>query len=248
VGPDRSEEVGPAEPASLGRRVVVECLGTALLLAAVVGSGIMGERLAGGNVAVALMANSLATGAVLVALIVALGPISGAHLNPLVTIATTVRTAFPMREAWGYIAAQIAGAFTGVALAHGMFGEQAFSASQHVRAGASQALSEFVATFGLVGIVWTTSRSATLLAPLAIAGYITGAYWFTASTCFANPAVTLARAGTDTFAGIRPVDVPLFLVAQLAGTGVAVGVFRWITAQKRRQPVPNVDSVEESPT
>lgn len=213
---------------SYSRRLATEAIGTALLLAAVVGSGIMGERLAGGNGAIALLANSLATGAVLVALIVAFGPISGAHFNPVVTLAQGCRSALPFREIPGYIVAQVGGAFLGVVIAHAMFGEPILTASLRARSGLSMVFSEVVATLGLVSVVWSTSRSGSTFGSVAVAGYVTGAYWFTSSTCFANPAVTLARAATDTFAGIRPADVPIFIVAQLVGGAVAVGYCRWV--------------------
>jgi glycerol uptake facilitator-like aquaporin len=217
-------------PASLRQRVVAEGVGTALLLATVVGSGIMGERLAGGNVAVALLANTVATGAALVALILTFGPISGAQFNPAVTLAVAWERGLPWTEVPGYVAAQIAGALVGVATANVMFDLAAFSVSQHARTGASQWLSEFVATFGLLAVIWGCSRlrTATVVA-FAVGAYITAAYWFTASTSFANPAVTLARALTDTFAGIRPSDVPAFVVAQLLGATAATGLFRWLS-------------------
>jgi glycerol uptake facilitator-like aquaporin len=219
---------GASDPRSLSRRVVAEGVGTALLLATVVGSGIMGERLAGGNVAVALLANTLATGAALVALILTFGPISGAHFNPAVTLADASQGGLPWREVPPYLAAQVLGAFGGVAAAHVMFGEPLFFASRHARAGAAQAFSECVATFGLLAVIWGCARSRSAVVPFAVAAYITAAYWFTASTSFANPAVTLARSASDTFAGIRPVDVPLFIVAQLAGAGAATVLFRWL--------------------
>jgi glycerol uptake facilitator-like aquaporin len=216
-------------PASLGRRVVAEGAGTGLLLATVVGSGIMGERLAGGNVAIALLANTLATGAMLVALILTVGPISGAHLNPAVTLAVAVEGGLPWREVPGYVSAQAAGAVLGVAAGNVMFDLPAFSLSQHARHGPSQLLSEFVATFGLLAVIWGCSRlRSSVVVAFAVGAYITAAYWFTASTSFANPAVTMARALTDTFAGIRPVDVPGFVVAQLAGAAAATGLFRWL--------------------
>jgi glycerol uptake facilitator-like aquaporin len=193
-----------------------------------VGSGIMGERLAGGNVAVALLANTLATGAALVALILTFGPISGAHFNPAVTLADASQGGLPWREVPSYLVAQVAGAFGGVAIAHGMFKEAIFSISQHERSGASQVFSEFVATFGLLAVIWGCSRRRAGAVPFAVAAYITAAYWFTASTSFANPAVTLARAASDTFAGIRPGDAPAFIVAQLVGAGVATVTFRWL--------------------
>jgi len=210
------------------RRAVAEALGTAFLLAGVVGSGIMGERLAGGNVAIALLANTIATGAMLVALILTFGSISGAHFNPAVTLANASQGGLPWREVPVYIAAQISGAFAGVAAAHLMFGEPLFFASRHVRAGNAQLFSEFVATFGLLSIIWGCARLRSFAVPFAVGAYITGAYWFTSSTSFANPAVTLARAASDTFAGIRPVDAPGFIVAQLAGAFAATLLFRWL--------------------
>jgi glycerol uptake facilitator-like aquaporin len=210
------------------RRLVAEAVGTALLLATVVGSGIMGERLAGGNVAVALLANTLATGAGLVALILTFGPVSGAHFNPVVTIADASQGGLPWREVPGYIVAQILGAFAGVAAAHLMFGEPLFFASQHARTGAAQWWSEFIATFGLLSVIWGCVRQRSSAVPFAVGAYITAAYWFTASTSFANPAVTLARAASDTFAGIRPVDAPGFIVAQLFGGATATFLFRWL--------------------
>jgi glycerol uptake facilitator-like aquaporin len=212
------------------RRITAEAVGTALLLAAIVGSGIMGERLAGGNTAIALLANTFATGAMLVALILTFGPISGAHFNPAVTLAVASRAEMPWREVPGYILAQIVGAFAGVAMAHVMFGVPLFSASRHVRAGGPQVFSEFIATFGLLSIIWGSTR---LQTPFAVGAYITGAYWFTASTSFANPAVTLARSASDTFAGIRPADVPGFLVAQLAGAAAATLLFRWLAPREK---------------
>lgn len=241
----------PADPpANLARRLVAEGVGTALLLATVVGSGIMGERLAGGNIAIALLANTLATGAALVTLILTFGPISGAHFNPAVTIADASQRGMPWREVPGYVLAQIAGAFAGVATAHAMFGEPVFAASTHARAGASQAFSEFVATFGLLAVIWGCSRKRSNAVPFAVGAYITAAYWFTASTSFANPAVTLARAATNTFAGIRPVDAPAFLIAQLVGAAAATALFRWLVpALPRRAPelvVPH-DGAREAP-
>jgi glycerol uptake facilitator-like aquaporin len=211
------------------RKLVAEALGTALLLAAVVGSGIMAEDLARPNVALALLANTVATGAALVALISAFGPISGAHFNPVVTLADASQGGLPWREVPGYIAAQVVGAFIGVAVAHVMFKRPAlFFASQHRRDGIAQLASEFVATFGLLSVIWGSARRRPGLVPFAVGAYITAAYWFTSSTSFANPAVTLARAASDTFAGIRPVDAPGFIVAQLAGGGAATALFRWL--------------------
>lgn len=215
--------------ASLGRRVVAEATGTALLLAAVVGSGIMGERLAAGNVAVALLANALATGGALVALILTFGGLSGAHFNPVVSLAAIGRD-LPVADALAYAGAQVTGAIAGVAVAHVMFGLPLLSASTHARAGLAQGLSEFVATFGLLLVIRGVARHQPASGAFAVAAYIVGAYWFTASTAFANPAVTLARTMTDTFAGIRPQDAPLFVAAQLAGAGVAVGLGGWLFA------------------
>jgi glycerol uptake facilitator-like aquaporin len=210
------------------KRFVAEGLGTAFLLAAVVGSGIMGERLSGGNVAIALLANTIATGAMLVALILTFGPISGAHFNPAVTLADAWQGGLAWREVPTYVAAQIAGAFAGVAAAHLMFTEPVFFASRHVRAGSAQIFSEFIATFGLLSVIWGCARLRSSAVPFAVGAYITGAYWFTSSTSFANPAVTLARAASDTFAGIRPADAPGFIVAQLAGALAATLLFRWL--------------------
>ena len=224
--------------ASLRRAVVAEVLGTAMLLAAVVGSGIMGERLAAGNAGIALLANSLATGAALVALILTFGPISGAHVNPMVTLADAAVGGLPWPRAAAYVAGQLAGAFAGVATAHLMFEEALFSVSRHVRAGGAQAFSEFVAAFGLMSVIWGVSRTRPAAVPFAVASYITAAYWFTASTSFANPAVTLARGFTDTFAGIRPTDAPAFIVAQCAGGFAATVLFRWLAPIRPEQAEP----------
>ena len=213
---------------ALLRRLVAEAVGTALLLAAVVGSGIMGERLAGGNVAVALLANTLATGAALVALILTFGPISGAHFNPAVTLADAWLGGVAWSDVLPYVGAQVAGAFAGVAAAHRMFELPLFFASQHARSGSAQVFSEFVATFGLLAVIWGCVRARPDAVPFAVAAYITAAYWFTASTSFANPAVTLARSASDTFAGIRPADAPGFIVAQLLGAVAATALFRWL--------------------
>ena len=188
----------------------------------------MGERLCGGNLAIALLANSLATGAALVVLILTFGPISGAHFNPAVTLASASQGTLPWREVPAYIIAQIGGAFAGVAAANTMFSVPVFFASRHVREGTAQHWSEFVATFGLLAVIWGCSRRRPGAVPFAVGGYITAAYWFTASTSFANPAVTLARTATDTFAGIRLADTPAFVVAQLLGAGAATLVFRWL--------------------
>jgi glycerol uptake facilitator-like aquaporin len=213
---------------ALLRRLVAEAVGTALLLAAVVGSGIMGERLAGGNVAVALLANTLATGAALVALILTFGPISGAHFNPAVTLADAWLGGVAWSDVLPYVGAQVAGAFAGVAAAHRMFELPLFFASQHARSGSAQVFSEFVATFGLLAVIWGCVRARSDAVPFAVAAYITAAYWFTASTSFANPAVTLARSASDTFAGIRPADAPGFIVAQILGAVAATALFRWL--------------------
>jgi len=220
-----------AAAADLPRRAVAEGIGTALLLATVVGSGIMGEKLAGGNVAIALLANSLATGAGLVALILVFGPISGAHFNPVVTLGDASQGGLPWRDVPAYLGAQIAGAFAGVGVADFMFEKPAFFASTHERSGVAQLVSEFVATFGLLAVIWAVSRHRASATPFAVGAYITAAYWFTSSTSFANPAVTLARAATDTFAGIRPADAPGFIAAQLVGATAATLTFRWLVPQ-----------------
>jgi glycerol uptake facilitator-like aquaporin len=212
----------------LARRLTAEFVGTSLLLATVVGSGIMGDRLAGGNVAIALLANTLATGAVLVALIFTFGPVSGAHFNPAVTLADATQRGLPWREVAPYVFAQASGAIVGVVTAHAMFGEKVLTVSTHVRSGPDQMFSEFVATFGLLSVIWGCARSRADVVPFAVGAYITAAYWFTASTSFANPAVTLARTLTDTFAGIRPVDAPGFIVAQIAGATAATLLFKWL--------------------
>src|SRR6267378_7185957 len=217
-----------AAAVGLARRLAAEAVGTALLLAAVVGSGIMGERLARGDVALALLANSLATGGALVALILAFGGVSGAHFNPVVSLAFASRRRLAWRDASAYVAVQVLGALAGVALANVMFGEPAFFASHRPRHGGAQLLSELVATFGLLSVILGSGRRQAAEVPYAVAAYITAAYWFTASTSFANPAVTLARAASDTFAGIRPVDAPGFILAQLVGAAAATTLFRWL--------------------
>jgi glycerol uptake facilitator-like aquaporin len=214
--------------ADLARRASAEAVGTALLVAAVVGSGIMGERLAGGNVAIALLANTIATGAALTTLILTFGPISGAHFNPAVTIVDAIAGGLRWLDVAAYIGAQIGGAFIGVAAANLMFGEPVFFASHHARAGGAQLFSEFIATFGLLAVIWGCARRRSSAVPFAVGSYITAAYWFTASTSFANPAVTLARSASDTFTGIRPIDVPGFIVAQLAGAMAATALFSWL--------------------
>jgi glycerol uptake facilitator-like aquaporin len=210
------------------RAFVAEFVGTSLLLAAVVGSGIMGEQLAGGNVAIALLANTIATGAALVALILTFGSISGAHFNPVVSFADASQGGLTWSQATGYSVAQVTGALIGVAAADYMFGVPLYAWSHHPRAGLPQAFSEAVATFGLVAVIWGCSRRRSEATPFAVGAYITAAYWFTASTSFANPAVTVARSLTNTFAGIRPVDVPPFVIAQLIGGVLATALFRWL--------------------
>jgi glycerol uptake facilitator-like aquaporin len=213
---------------TLARRLSAEGLGTALLLATVIGSGIMGERLAGGNVAIALLANSIATGTVLYVLILVFGPISGAHFNPAVSLVLASNRQMRWSDAIAYVSVQIFAAFAGVATAHAMFGESLFFASQHQRTGPDQWWAEGVATFGLLVVILGSARQCLPAVAAAVGAYITAAYWFTASTSFANPAVTLARTASDTFAGIRPIDAPAFVLAQLAGAFVAAGVMRWL--------------------
>ena len=220
---------------TLTRRLAAEFLGTAMLLAIVVGSGIMGERLAGGNQAIALLGNTIATGAGLVVLIYMFGPISGAHFNPAVTLAVLAQRQSDARSAAGYIVAQIAGGILGVWTTHAMFAEPILQISTKLRDGPSQGLAEFVATFGLIATIFATQRSRPEVTPVAVGLYITSAYWFTASTSFANPAGTIARSLSNTFAGIAPASVPLFIVAQLAGTITALAVFTWLY---RQEPQP----------
>jgi glycerol uptake facilitator-like aquaporin len=221
---------------SLARRAVVEGLGTAYLLAAVVGSGIMAERLSGGHAGIALLANSLATGAGLVAIILAFGSFSGAQLNPAVTVADALLHGRPWREVPPYIVAQTVGAFAGVAMAQAMFGEPLFTVSQKVRAGRPEAFSEFVATFGLLAVIFFARRRGVAAVAVAVGSYIAAAYWFTSSTSFANPAVTLARSVTNTFTGIRPADVPGFLVGQILGTAAFWLAARWLMPSTRAEP------------
>ena len=218
----------------ISKRAFAEALGTALLLATIIGSGIMGERLAGGNIAIALLANTLATGAGLVALILAFAPLSGAHFNPLVSIAEAIQGRLPWPDVPPYVAAQIVGAFAGVAAAHLMFNEPLFFASQHIREGLPQIWSECVATFGLLVIILSCTRHRPGSVPFAVGSYISAAYWFTASTCFANPAVTLARSASNTFAGIRPDDVPGFIIAELLGAAAAILLLGWLNPAKRQ--------------
>jgi glycerol uptake facilitator-like aquaporin len=219
---------------SLIRRVAAEFIGTAFLVAAVVGSGIMGERLSGGNVALALLANTIATGAALAALILTFGPISGAHLNPIVSMAEAFHGGFAWREAWPYIVAQVSGGIFGTLCANVMFALPPFTLSQHARTGSPQWFSEFIATFGLILVIRSCARYEPKWVPIAVACYITAAYWFTASTSFANPAVTIARSLSDTFAGIRPADVLPFLAAQLSGGFSSVFVSEWLCPRAGR--------------
>lgn len=229
---------------TLARRLTSEFLGTAFLVAAVLGSGIMGERLADGNVAIALLANTIATGAALIVLILTFGSISGAHFNPAVTLVDALEGGLRWTDAARYIVAQCVGAVGGTIIAHLMFKLPLISLSLHVRGGGAQLFSEFVATFGLLSVIWGCSRSRAGIVPFAVGLYITAAYWFTASTSFANPAVTIGRCFSDTFAGIRPSDVPGFIVAQIAGALAATFIFRWLvpnpSSQAKAVVVPKV--------
>lgn len=220
---------------SMLKKLVAEFLGTAFLLAVVVGSGIMAQTLSSGNTAIALLANAMATGAGLIALILMFGNLSGAHFNPVVTLSEAWQKNLPTQFILPYIVAQILGAFAGVAAAHGMFDLPVFFSSTHIRTGASQWWSECIATFGLIAVIISTSRTRPATTPFAVAAYITAAYWFTSSTSFANPAVTLARSMSDTFAGIRPVDAPGFIVAQLVGAACATVLFNWLYPKSSSQ-------------
>ncbi len=222
----------PLEPFSIGRRLVAEGLGTAMLLAIVIGSGIMGERLAGGNAAIALLGNTIATGTGLVVLITIFGPLSGAHFNPVVTLVFAARRELPWRLAAGYVCAQLLGAILGVWAAHAMFAEPVLQISTKLRDGPAQGFSEAVATFGLIGVILGSIRFRPDATPLMVGLYITAAYWFTASTSFANPAVTLARSLSNTFAGIAPTSTPLFIVAQLVGAATAAILFGWLLKER----------------
>jgi len=213
---------------TLSRRLVAECLGTALLLATVVGSGIMAERLAGGNVALALLGNTIPTGAILFVLITMLGPVSGAHFNPAVTLAFWLRREIKLNEALAYVGVQIIGAIMGTLVAHAMFEEILLQISTNIRNGPAQWLSEGIATFGLVATILGTLRWRPEAVPTAVGLYITAAYWFTASTSFANPAVTIARSLTDTFSGIAPENAPGFILMQFVGAAVATGLMAWL--------------------
>jgi len=220
--------------ATLPRRLAAEALGSLLLFAAVIGSGVMAERLAGGNVAVALLANTFATVAALIALILMLGPVSGAQFNPAVTLMLAWRGDVRWRDVAPLVAAQILGGLAGAMMAHAMFDLPLLSLSTHARSGWAQGLGEFVATFGLIGTIWAVSRTRAEAIPYAVAAWIGAAYWFTSSTSFANPAITLARALSDTFAGIAPADAPAFIAAQLAGTAAGAIVFGWLYPPARR--------------
>jgi len=225
----------------LAKRVAAEALGTLFLLAAVVGSGIMAERLAGGNMALALLANTVATGAALCALIISFAPMSGAHFNPVVTLSFALRRDLVWQDVPLYLLAQVVGGIAGVVTANLMFGLPAVFMSNHPRTGTAQLFSEFIATFGLVSVILATSRSQVAVVAIAVGAYISAAYWFTASTSFANPAVTVSRSLSDTFAGIRPVDAPGFVLAQLAGGMAATVLFRWLMPAQndhRKEQIP----------
>ena len=234
---------------SIRKRAVAEAVGTALLLATIVGSGIMAQRLSGGDVALALLANAIATGGALMCLIAAFGPISGAHFNPAVTIADAMQGGMAWREVPAYVTAQICGALSGVAIANIMFGLPIFFASHRVRGGPVLLLSEFIATFGLLVVIWGCVRFQSSLVAFAVAGYIVAAYWFTPSTSFANPAVTIARSLSDTFAGIRPIDVPGFISAQIIGAVAATALFGWLAPiRKSEAEAVLVPHLQDKPT
>ncbi len=231
----------------LNRRLVAEALGTCLLVATVVGSGIMAEKLAGGNTAIALLGNTIPTGAILVVLILALGPVSGAHFNPAVTLVMSLTKALPWREAAPYIAAQIIGGCLGTMIAHGMFEQPLWQLGITARSGAGQWFAEGVATFGLVSTILTVGRFQASSIPQAVGLYITAAYWFTASTSFANPAMTIARALTRSFSGISPADAPAFVLAQLAGAGIGVALMNWLLAAQCRPQPSSLPSEQNAP-
>ena len=230
-----SQSKPPPSRFSLTRQLVAEGLGTALLLAVVVGSGVMGEQLSGGNVAIALLGNTLSTGAALVVLITIFGPISGAHFNPVVSLAFAMRREIAVQTALAFIVAQILGGVAGVYAAHAMFGQDILQISTKLRAGPSLAFSEAVATFGLIATIFGCVRFKPDFTPIGVGLYITSAYWFTASTSFANPAVTLARSLSNTFAGIAPSSAPAFMVAQILGAVAAVVLFGWLL---KEEPTP----------
>lgn len=229
--PDSSLEP-PSQPFDLPRRLIAEGLGTALLLAVIIGSGIMGERLAGGNLAIALLGNTIATGAGLVVLITIFGPLSGAHFNPVVSLMFALRRELSWSDAFAYIIMQVAGAILGVWLAHAMFAEPLFQISTRLREGWSQGLAEGAATFGLIATILGSLRFRAEATPVMVGLYITAAYWFTASTSFANPAVTVARSLSDTFAGIAPTSAPLFIICQLAGAAIGAALFGWLLKER----------------
>ena len=228
---------------SLTRMAAAEAVGTALLLAIVVGSGIMGERLAQGNVAIALLANSIATGTGLYALIVVFGPVSGAHFNPVVSGVSMWEGRLPARDTLVYISAQVSGAFAGVVAAHAMFGLPIVQISAHNRPTLGEGLGEVIATFGLILVIALTARFKAETIPMVVAAFITSAYWFTSSTSFANPAVTFARAMTDTFAGISPSSVPLFIGGQIAGAIAAALLGRWLLSSMKKNEMDRVDGL-----
>ena len=223
------------QPYDLKRRLAAEAVGTAFLLATVVGSGIMGETLAGGNVAIALLGNTIPTGAILVVLILMLGPISGAHFNPAVTLSFLVQGKVAAGDAVAYVIVQIAAAILGAWTAHLMFEEPVFMVSEKIRTGGGQWVAEIIATFGLVATIIACIKHRADAVPYAVGLYITAAYWFTASTSFANPAVTIARTLTNTFSGIRPADAPLFMVCQIVGALLATWVFAWLLGLRREK-------------
>jgi len=221
---------------SLGRLLAAEFVGTTLLLAVIVGSGIMAERLAGGNAAIALFVNTLATGAGLLTLILMFAPISGAHFNPVVTLSASIDREIEMREAALFVSVQLAGALLGVAIANLMFGFSVLHPSTKERTGFAQWLGEFIATFGLIGVIISVSRRHPIpVTAVAVAAFISAAYWFTSSTSFANPAVTIARSLTDTFTGIRPADAPGFVTAQILGALASTFVFNWLVPRQNRE-------------
>jgi glycerol uptake facilitator-like aquaporin len=224
-------------PEPLSRRLFAEALGTAFLVATVIGSGIMSEKLAGGNLALALLGATLPTGAILVVLILIFGPVSGAHLNPAVSLAFALRGELGWREVAPYVVAQIAGAMVGVFAAHAMFELPILQISAHVRTGGGQWFAEFVASLGLLLAIFGCVARAPQAVAYAVGLYITAAYWFTASTSFANPAVTIARAWSDTFTGIAPAGVPGFIAAQLAGALAAIMAARWLWPAEKAHPV-----------
>jgi glycerol uptake facilitator-like aquaporin len=235
--PNPSDRIDRVLMASTARRLVAEFVGTGLLVAMVVGSGVMAEALAGGNAAIALLGNTIATGAILVVLIAVFGPISGAHFNPAVSLVFMITQHLRRGDFLRYVAAQVLGGIAGTLLAHAMFDLPLLQVSQHVRHGPGQVVSEVVATFGLLMTVLGCGRARPDIVPFAVALYVVSGYWFTGSTCFANPAVAVARSLTDTFSGIRPRDVPWFILAEIAGALLAVGLFHWLAPTPSRSQV-----------